>query len=123
MSSFVIETFWKLSPFSSMILCSWSRPRFTKGRKSYDFRLILRPLIDQVCDRFTKLVGMFFLRFPIYDLWLWSLLCGDRNFLEIITLFVHDFMFLINQHKFISPFHRFRNQLSQNFTSFCYIVW
>ena len=38
-------------------------PRFTKGRKSYDFRLILRPLTDQVWDRFTKLVGMVFYDF------------------------------------------------------------
>ena len=51
-------------------------PPLSKGRKSYDFRLILRPLTDYVCDRFTNLVGMFFLPFPIYDLWLWRLLCA-----------------------------------------------
>ena len=36
---------------------------FHKSRKSYDFRLILRTLTDQVCHRFTKLFGMFFYDF------------------------------------------------------------
>jgi len=51
-----------------------SGPRFTKGRKSYDLRLILRPLTDQVCNRFTKLVRMFFL----YDFRLTT--CGCEVF-------------------------------------------
>jgi len=37
--------------------------RLAKGRKSYDFRLILRPLTNYVCDCFTKFVGMFFYDF------------------------------------------------------------
>jgi hypothetical protein len=59
-------------------------PCFTKG-----FRLILRPLTDKVCDRFTKLVGLFF--FTISDLRLVvvkSPLCGGTK-IDQFTRFAH----------------------------------
>ena len=82
-----------------------SGPHFTKGRKSYDFRLILRPLTDQVCDRFTKLVGMVF--FTIYELRLVvvkSSLCGGTK-IDQFTRAAHlSAKFIIRSKKILNTF-------------------